>query len=32
MVELLTLPFIQNALIGGVILAVLLSVLSLFVY
>ncbi len=29
--ELLTIPFMQNAVIGGVILAVLLSVLSLFI-
>jgi len=32
MAELIHMPFIQNALIGGMILAVLLSVLSLFVY
>ncbi|NPA17462.1 MAG: metal ABC transporter permease [Aquificae bacterium] len=32
MAELLEIPFVQNALIGGVILAVLLSVLSLFIY
>jgi len=30
--EILTLPFIQHGLVGGVILAVLLAVLSLFVY
>ncbi len=29
--ELLTIPFMQNAIIGGMILAVLLSVLSLFI-
>ncbi|WP_457625625.1 metal ABC transporter permease [Persephonella sp.] len=32
MTELLGIPFVQNALLGGIILAVLLSVLSLFVY
>ncbi|WP_457640037.1 metal ABC transporter permease [Persephonella sp.] len=32
MTELLTAPFVVNAFIGGVILAVLLSVLSLFIY
>ena len=31
MMELLSIPFIQNAIIGGVILGVLLSVLSLFI-
>jgi len=29
--ELLTIPFMQNAIIGGIILAILLSVLSLFI-
>ncbi len=32
MIELISIPFVQNALIGGFILAVLLSVLSLFIY
>ncbi len=31
MLEVLSIPFMQNAIIGGIILAVLLSVLSLFV-
>jgi zinc transport system permease protein len=31
MLEILTIPFIQNALIGGILIAVLLSVLSLFI-
>ncbi|MBK3331930.1 metal ABC transporter permease [Persephonella atlantica] len=30
--ELLSIPFLQNAVIGGVLLAILLSVLSLFIY
>lgn len=32
MIEFLSIPFMQNAIIGGIILAVLLSVLSLFIY
>jgi len=32
MIELLATPFIQNAILGGLILSILLSVLSLFIY
>ena len=32
MIDILSIPFMQNALIGGILLAILLSVLSLFIY
>ncbi len=32
MLELLALPFVKNAIIGGILLSILLSVLSLFIY
>ncbi|WP_293447657.1 metal ABC transporter permease [Persephonella sp.] len=32
MTELISIPFVQNALIGGIILSILLSILSLFIY